>query len=593
MNLKKLSVFVLCLLLPFCLASCNFEMQPDGFINHSQGSISERTDDEIDSDFSSMVEYIDALTVITDGDGENTYLAVQTLVNKLTTSILDELYMEYGDSSLAIQRSAQDTHKNAIYQDGWRFVGPNTYVAVDDINKKLEWVNENFDKANYELILKYNIYQILTGGEILDIQLSNLLPSSEYFTLKAQGAFSEDSFIEKAKQVSHTGIFYYELDAISEYILKYVIGENVVAQDNRKFADANNNTTFDYNEKFIDSISGIEDEFKIIKDYSFNKKRAIPKSDIWDTISFGETLVSPQLTEGQQSLVNEQAYTLEYLMANNIANSYVVESETLYSGFKNYVNSVYYIVYKAVNSNDLTNHIANATYQDCDATMFTLDIEDDGETKGIAFLNDFDNYKALSLKLNENMSIYSFLMYIQCEDTITEDVKFSIDATYYHCTNPIKHEHSIDCEFEKVTEHLSFLTISPSESEKMTEELYTDLTLDEEELQKLKDKGFNISDYEITGFTKMGIKSFDITKFNDYAKDDESGLVDAVIANESVNLIGCEYEYLNGLKPVEVDGNASIFNGFDMEGLNDYLQINFKIVTNHTNLPKFRVGFVW
>ena len=189
MKLKKLFVFTLCLLLPFCFASCNFELQPDGFLNHSTDFETDYDNGGENTNGDSMTEYIDALTIIKEGNGESTYNSVQMLVNKLTTGIMNKLFLEYGESLLSKQRSTLDTHKNAIYQDGWLFAGPSEYLAVDDINRQQEWEGERIDKADYSLILKYNIYQILLNREVLDIGVTNLLSSDEYFILKSQGAF--------------------------------------------------------------------------------------------------------------------------------------------------------------------------------------------------------------------------------------------------------------------------------------------------------------------------------------------------------------------------------------------------------------------
>ncbi|MGN1227538.1 MAG: hypothetical protein ACI4TX_02745 [Christensenellales bacterium] len=545
---------IFCLCLPFCFYGCSFEVDEDG------------------GDIPSAETMISGVTAIKLGDGETTYAEVVNMVDTLTNSIINGLYDEYGATSLVanFRDSEQDTHKNAMWQDKWRFAGKESYGSI--LGNSSLWNDEGLDKADYSLVLKYNIYQILLNKPIEDLEVVNLNTNSRYFQMKQAGYFEDEYFISLAKQVSHTGLFYYEADSISEYVLNYMIGSYALGCDAKKFIDINDNGTFDYEEN-VCSLSGVptvEYRLSTIKNYNMNKQRAegTARNVLWDKITFGNAV--GELVLPSDELKNEMAYSISYLRQNNIANTYTLDGVTYYSGFKNYVNTVYYIVYTAVGNVFTMTHLPNATFEDIETEKVSVTFDEDDSKE--MFNITADTYCGVIIKASQTVSLSSIWLYIELDSSVTETVEFSIDATYNHCEDTTNHTHSGDCVFNKMTSNLGSLKIKPGKCDEETESLYADLTITDEVIKDLKDKGVNTDGLVVTEFTKNGIYSFDLTKYEE--RTNEEGEIEKVlIASESPALVGCDFE---------------IENDF-----NDYVEIKFNIKSTHSSQVKFKFAFLW
>lgn len=560
-TLRKVLCFMFCLCLPFCLVACSFEVDDEG------------------EDVPSAETLISGVSTISLGDGSETYLEVLGLVDDLTTKLIDGLYNEYGaTSTLAVFRdSTADTHKNAIWQDKWLWAGKENYGT--ELGGSSLWSLEALDKADYSLLLKYNIMQILLNKSIEDVEVVNLTTNSKYFQMKQQGLFEEEYFTNLAKQVAHTGLFYYEADAIAEYILDYVIGESAVALDLNKFVDFNGNGTFDYNEDVKrDNGQGLEEyRYSIIKNYSLNKPRAesTSRSDVWNSIEFGTSLV--EVLPSNSDIENERAYSIDYLRTNNITNSYMLDGATLYSGFKNYVNTVYYLVYSSVDNILTMEHKPNASFKDVETIDVSIPFDDGGEDAEDIFKIEADTYYSAIIKAKEDLSLTSLWLFIELDESITETVEFSIDATYNHCVDTTTHSHSETCVYEKILSNLGTIKVKPGKIDENSESLYADLTMTEEVIEDLKESGVNTDGIVITEFTKNGIYSFDLTKYVEKMTTNGEGeevvAQKNLVANESTSLVGCVFEYENEL--------------------NDYIEVKFNIISEHENPIKFKFAFFW
>lgn len=530
---KKVFCFMFCCLcLPFCLFAC--------------GSSTGGSDEDIN-----VEEYITNVTLVYTSDGEDTYADVMTLVDDLTTAIIDGLYSEYGATSInaKFRDDVEDTHKNAIWQDSWNWAGEESYSTSGGSEL---WSGEALDKADYSLVLKYNLYQILRNAEVVDIGVCNLTTESEYFTMVQNGAFSDATFEGFAKEVSHTGLFYYEADEICEYILDYVIGANAIAYDKVKFVDVNGNGTFDYNEN-IKSLMGLsvpEYRYPTIINYDLNKSRSqkTSRNEIWDTIEFGKTVLDVEPPSSE--LLDEKAYDINYLTINNIANGYSIGGEIHYSGFKNYVNTVYALVYGAVGDVFEMEHLPNIKTEDVESIKVLLDYGEADDTKSNAFAIESRNYTKVILKAEQNISLTSIMIGFQLDESVSQSAEITVSAMYYHCIDASEHEHSSSCQFQKVVGILGTTVVQPGEFDIKTNDLiYMDLERSDGE-----------GDNENLGldFINQGVFSFDLTKF---------------IEIEDNKLVAGESETLKGYELV-----------YD-ENINDYLEISFDVHSGGIAIP--------
>lgn len=554
---KRFLCIIICLCLPFCFVACSFDAE-----GGEEGEIA------------TAENMVSGVTTITVGNGDETYSEVMLQVDTLTESIVQGLYEAYGaTSNFALFRdSEEDTHKNAMWQDSWKFAGEESYGTPSGTSDL--WTGEGLDKADYKLVIKYNIYQILQGKDVTEIEVTNLNTDSLYFQMKSEGKFEDTAFEQMARKVMHTGIFYYEADAIAEYILDYVIGSTAVGCDAKKFIDTNNNGTFDYNEN-VKSLGGTAvEEYRhlIIKNYTFNKPRtqATQRSDVWNSIEFGNATVDPVVPSAD--LTTETAYPIEYLKTNNIANRYTIAGVTKYSGFKNYVNYAYYLVYKSAGNVFAGDNKPNAVAEDIETEKVSIHFDDDVEQTADMFNIVAQEYYSVIIKAKQELSLTSLWLYMELDESVTESVDFRVDATYRSCANKTPHAHTVDCVFTKMASNLGSLTIRPGKIESGTESLYADLTMTEEVVAELEKSGVDTTGIVITEFTKNGIYSFDLTPYVEpEPAEGETGKT--LMATESGALLGCDFAYLN-------DNN-------------EYLEVKFIVTSTHDQPIKFKFAFLW
>ena len=557
-KLKRFLCIMFCLYLPFCFASSGF--------NGDGGD-----DDEI----ASAENMISGVTAISTGNGDATYEEVMAFVDSLTEDLINGLYEAYGaTSNFALFRdSVEDTHKNAMWQDSWLFAGKESYGTT--IGSSDLWTREGLDKADYSLVMKYNLYQILLNKDITAIDVYNISSNSLYFQMKQAGDFNDDAFEKMARKVMHTGLFYYEADAIAEYVLNYVIGENAVGYDSRKFIDMNGNGTFDYNEN-VKSLGGVavpEYRQTIIKNYSFAKSRAdsTSRSAVWNSIEFGSAVTEPTVPSGE--IAEEGAYSIEYLKTNNIANKYTINGETKYSGFKNYINFVYYLVYKSAGDVFGGGHKPNAMASELQTEDVSIHFDDDTQTTANMFNVEASEYYSVIIKAKQDLSLSSIWLYIELDDSVTESVDFKIDATYNSCEDKTVHTHSSSCVFNKISSNLGNLTIKPGKVDSESESLYADLTMTDEVIEDLKNKGLDTSGITVTEFTRNGIYSFDLSTYRENGSEEAGETTKTLVAIESGSLTGCDFAYENDF--------------------NDFLEVKFFVTSNHNQPIKFKFAFLW
>ena len=179
---------------------------------------------------------------------------------------------------------------------------------------------------------------------------------------------------------------------------------------------------------------------------------------------------------------------------------------------------------------------------------------------------------------------------IYLPDDYTETVDFSTSVTYTHCLNTLDHSHNDECEFETVRLGLGNPTSKKIDSvANNCAELFFDLSSSERDMEFMKEYEFWSDGFEIEKFRELNIHSFDLSPFTDYANDEDSDLTDAVIAVENPDMVGCNFEYVNGLKPNTLNGEVNLKYGYVVEGYNDYYQINFAVTSNNTIKPTYKI----
>jgi len=186
----------------------------------------------------------------------NTHYSTNSYATSTDITWQQDFNVEYDGTQYALR--SYESFRNTVRQDLWKWGGQKNDVVYDQ------------NKVN---LMTQNLFEATLG-----LNISN--------------SYLESSLMTYASKVDHKGFFYYEADAIAEYILNYVIGTDVVALDNEKFVDVNNNGTFDadyfyYNINSENRLSYLSQ----IKDYTNTNKRAVAstKSTVWNTINFGET----------------------------------------------------------------------------------------------------------------------------------------------------------------------------------------------------------------------------------------------------------------------------------------------------------------
>lgn len=453
-----------------------------------------------------------------------------------------------------------DTHrfKSSPQQDFWAWGKNNGSVFTE----------------NHKNLMVQNIFET-----VLNLDISN--------------SYLESSLTNYASKVDHKGLFYYEADAIAEYILKCVIGDDVVLLDNEKFIDVDNNGTFDndyyyYTAKTYDygERCGVYNQ---IKDYTNTNERAeaSTKSSKWNTINFGEGdlsalgkinnkdvytsdgvlldyLFEGTYTNNKDHLEVEGAWKVDHPMScyamlkdflNNPTNEYkyldkgnsgnksfIAQEEygsISFSGFKNYVNTVYSIVYKAVE--DLNWDIETKTIGDF-ASINNYGITTGDESFGA----ESNIYKAITLIAKKDVSISSLSLFFELDASVTTSVDMDVFANYVRKENGMQ---------VSTKARLGSITINPGEYSIINNDnsVVFDMTIE-------SDDDFSKS----TEFYSLGIKEFKLTKANEpYGK---------YIVAPSENFIGSATNYVD-------------FN-------NDFIELSFVITTEGKQNIKYKFGFM-
>lgn len=518
-------------------------------------------------------QYISGVKVSTIENADAINTEIVDKYTLLGNAILDSLQATYGTNGIDINVAGggytndeeetqlivySETFKNSMGQDEW--VWGNT-------------PNKVFSTQHKNLFIQ-NMFEATLG-----LNISN--------------SFSSASLSSYASKVDHKGLFYYEADAIAEYILKNIIGTAVVSEDNEKFHDVNNNGTFDYYYTITDplypSYLGIQN---IIKDFENTNARAeaSTKSTVWNSINFGQADFTNEPSIGLLPAYNDKGQLhISYFIEGNYTfngathtgnriqdyrydqsefleaqlddltstkywdkryyedNEFILSIEdgrhgVIFSCFKNYVNNVYSIVYSAVEALDWDIE-SKATSSNGTINDYGLNMDESEDS----FIVDYKNYKAATLWAKANSSIDGIGMAFELAPTITEAVTMDIYANYVR---------SVGGSQVKTKALLGEVTILPGvlniEGTAGCMEMF-DLTIAEPD-------AFSKS----TAFYALGITKFDLTP--------ASASVGDYAIRPSSTFIGSE----------------TVFN----DEVNDYVEFTFVIKTPGYSDAKFKFAFM-
>ena len=468
-----------------------------------------------------------------------------------------KLDFEYGGTQYAI--FSAESFKNTVRQDLWSWGGQKNDVLY------------NQDKVN---LMTQNLFEATLG-----LNISN--------------SYLESSLMTYASKVDHKGLFYYEADAIAEYILNYVIGAEVVALDNEKFVDVDNNGTFDadyfyYNVDSSDRMSYLSQ----IKDYTNTNKRAVAstKSTVWNTINFGETnyddlgtvdgvkiatskgVYAGYLFDGEFEYRESQLRyignwkvdhkmdyydmliaflqnpTLECKYLSKGVDFVKVNTKALNKGdytniriscFKNYVNTIYKIVYETV---------ADLNWElETKATSDFASINDYGMSTGEeSFIAGSTIYKSITLLAKKDITINTISLFFELDASVTTSVDMDVFANYVRKENDT--QVSTKAKLGSITINPGRYNITDNDNS-----VVFDMTIESND-------GFSQS----TEFYPLGIKEFRLSKANaPYGK---------YTVAPSDSFIGSSTSY--------VDPN------------NDFVELSFVINTNGKQNIKYKFGFM-
>lgn len=493
----------------------------------------------------------------------------------LANSIMDALNNVYGENGSGVPTN----YVGSFEYNGSEMQFNNTHLLKSSPEQDLwGWGKDNqsvFTENNKNLMAQ-NIFEAVLGLNISD-------------------SYLESSLMTYASKVDHKGLFYYEADAIAEYILNYVIGTDVVALDNEKFVDLDNNGTYDNNYYFFSNKTNTEGRFGFynqIKDYSNTNKRATnsTKSTRWNTINFGVADLS-----GLEKINNEDVYTekgvlLEYLfdgaytvnkmhfevegvwkfdhpisnyemvqdfLANpsldykylskgdtyKLFNEFYLDEKSyghmFFSCFKNYVNTIYKIVYETIA--DLNWGIETKAISDF------ASINDYGMSTGDeSFTADSTNYRSITLLAKKDIIINTISLFFELDSSVTTSVVMDVFANY------VRKEDGVQVSTKA---KLGSITINPGKYDITDNDnsVVFDMTIES-----------NDDFSQSTEFYPLGIKEFKLAKANEpYGK--------YTIA-PSDSFIGSSTSY--------VDPN------------NDFVELSFVIKTNGKQNIKYKFGFL-
>jgi len=497
-------------------------------------------------------------------------IEIQVMMYSIAQNILSNLYEAYGDETKtsAVTFSEEDTHVEAYTQDNWLW----ECVFIEDLaylNGTWRSGSEMFAAGLNTLV--YQLYKIMLGEP-----LESIIPGgSRYIELRNNETIDPANFNRMSRKLSHTGVFYYEADSIAEFVLNYIIGTNVVSYDNTKFNDIDSNGTFDFyelNDYVLYSDQRLQ-KVNIIKNFNAEEKTrstASSKSNEWNSITWGSW------DDGNTYQYESFYYNAlqDYIEANISTQDYRNED------FKNYVNNVYYSVYMGIEyCND---GILIVNYFDEDEIRPNIDTTfyepnslgvafDTSGEKVDSFQIDADEYKSVVIMSKANITITSCWMIFELDPSITEEVTLQINAKYKRCRTSNTHEHTLACDFQTIEANLGQVTLTPGEYDiNSGNELVFDLSMTEEMIEEMEKLGFE-GVFTVTEFTTMGITAFELTEFK--TLDEESGMLDRFVAEESDALQGAKMSYRNDLS--------------------DFVEITFDVVSTHSTPVPFRFAFVF
>ena len=371
-------------------------------------------------------------------------------------------YQELGNSILStLANTYGATGVELIYQN-------RTYFDSEGIERPIRYYETFADSMGQDAWAWGSTEAEVFSDENKNLFIQNLFEAT--LGLNISTAYNATSLSTYADNVDHKGIFYYEADAIAEYILNNIIGTTVVSEDNEKFHDVNNNGTFDY--YYATTNYDNLKRFKIIniiQDFNNTNLRATAsnKSTEWNSINWGETDFSTwnkiednevyttdglyggyffngdfvyggNLYVGERSqdykydqlefllyqidnLDSQRYWDKRYITVNTRFINSNSPSACIFSCFKNYVNTVYYIVYSAVE--DLNWQLsAKDTATTAPINDFVL--------QNNAIASTYQNYTSAVIKAKADISIKTLALAFELDPSITEATTISIYGNY-------------------------------------------------------------------------------------------------------------------------------------------------------------------
>lgn len=492
MNKRLFSIFLLLIfcITPIFLTACN--AGGDGFgggDGDDTGGSGGNGGDEEQEEMIDLGDYFEGInTASTNEDNPSASSIVSAFMN-LANGICETLLYEYGANIVAgevnnIVADQHDTHAYAIVQDGWNwgvFANDSDVIPASELNTR--WNDTTV--IDYKKVLTYNLLCVVQGIEPL-----KLTGVADYQKYVNDGKFSGQSLRQLANPINHTGLHYYELDRIAEYILDEVIGKEVVARDNRKFqnriGDGNADTrTFDSNEYFSNVTSGINDYINIVVDKTNTNLRSeeTSRTTEWNSINWSSLgilnvrtqalLFEPSANDVRLTLAQfpqkqcgtDEFRQLRYLDGINLVYQPVKAElaegvNPIYSGFKNYVNTIYYIVYSTMNTNIMSSFTLQPVAYIEDMHLSRVGVSNDNAVEG-AFLTPAYQYKSLVLKAKQALTISYLEFWFELDPSIKQEVKIEVKGRYQYCTTSHTHYHTELCEFEIKEYSFGIVTIKP------------------------------------------------------------------------------------------------------------------------------------
>lgn len=531
----------------------------------------------------SLEDSLQTLVYTSKGDGSETGNDAYGMVSELTNRILKGLYDEYGNPLTAISRSIEDTHLNAIYQDSWLWGG--SWLYGEDGNKLYTYL----DFANSEVVayMNYQLYQVLLGKDVLPYTPNDFASNSEYIALKNAGEFNEENLLNLAKQLSHTGFFYYEIDNIAEFLLESVIGESAVTKDLKKFVDVNNNATFDYVEDYIELSISKYKNIIVSYDNSNERKDTVIRNEIWSRIVWGDAESVPSVPSDISNVTNEKAKDINELKVPEFAYGEDIVNNPKYSGFKNYTNTIYFICYSSMldfsfvskdnDGNIVTKDIPNVLEMS-HVPNITKDVYKPEDTEYIEEIDGFKvpikQYKSVlvSVKKLTLFNSFYFNFYTNQDFDITIDIKIR-----YHFTDDSYREYiGTYAGIEKTVEaKVGQVTFNNEE----ILQYGTSISITDELVQEYKEMGLDcFKEEDVTDMARLGVTNILVNTYLPFHYPEGVTppwwqIDEGYIAAPSDNFVGSTFNFNNEIA--------------------DFFEFKFELVGEYSEPVNFGICFSW